>query len=76
MVNALDVDAIYVSYNEKDGRGMAAYAPLMMERVLLYGYAAGVYSSRKIQAKTFDDVAFRFLSADEHPRWRSSASVI
>jgi transposase len=67
VVNALDLDAIYLSYSEKDGRGMAAYAPAMMVRVLLYGYATGVYSSRKIQSKTYDDVAFRFLSADEHP---------
>ena len=34
---------------------------------MLYGYATGVYSSRKIEAKTYDDVAFRFLSADAHP---------
>jgi len=67
VVNALDLDGIYSSYNEKDGRGMAAYAPAMMVRVLLYGYATGVYSSRKMQARTYDDVAFRFLSADEHP---------
>jgi transposase len=67
VVSALDLDAVYSSYNEKDGRGMAAYAPAMMVRVLLYGYAIGVYSSRKIQAKTYDDVAFRFLSADAHP---------
>src|SRR5271154_5673378 len=67
VVNALDLEGIYVSYSEKDGRGMSAYAPAMMVRVLLYGYATGVYSSRKIQAKTYDDVAFRFLSADEHP---------
>ena len=66
-MNALDLDAIYLSYNEKDGRGMSAYAPAMMVRVLLYGYATGIYSSRKIQAKSYDDVAFRFLSADEHP---------
>ena len=46
---------------------MSAYAPAMMVCVLLYGYATGVYSSRKIQTKTYDDVAFRFLSADEHP---------
>jgi hypothetical protein len=39
----------------------------MMARVPLYGYATGVYSSRKIQTKTYDDVGFRFLSADEHP---------
>lgn len=67
VVNALDLEAIYASYDEKDGRGLSAYAPLMMVRVLLYGYATGVYSSRKIQAKTYDDVAFRYLSADEHP---------
>ena len=67
VVNALDLEAIYASYGEKDGRGMSAYAPAMMVRVLLYGYATGVYSSRKLQAKTYDDVAFRFLSADEHP---------
>src|SRR5271167_3696407 len=67
VVNALDLEGIYASYSEKDGRGMSAYAPAMMVRVLLYGYATGVYSSRKIQAKTYDDVAFRFLSADEHP---------
>jgi transposase len=67
VVSALDLDAIYSSYNDKDGRGLSAYAPAMMIRVLLYGYATGIYSSRKIQAKTYDDVAFRFLSADEHP---------
>jgi hypothetical protein len=52
VVNALDLEGIYASYSEKDGRGMSAYAPAMMVRVLLYGYATGVYSSRKIQAKT------------------------
>jgi len=67
VVATLDLDAIYQSYNEKDGRGMAAYAPVMMVRVLLYGYATGIFSSRKIQAKTYDDVAFRYLAADEHP---------
>jgi hypothetical protein len=39
----------------------------MMVRLLLYGYATGVYSSRKIQTRTFEDVAFRFLSGDQHP---------
>jgi transposase len=67
VVNALDLEAIYASYSEKDGRGLSAYAPAMMVRVLLYGYATGVYSSRKIQLRTYEDVAFRFLSADAHP---------
>ena len=67
MVSTLDLSAIYASYQEKDGRGQAAYAPEMMVRLLLYGYARGVYSSRKIQTRTFEDVAFRYLSGDQHP---------
>ena len=67
VVSALDLSAIYKSYEEKDGRGQAAYAPEMMVRLLLYGYATGIYSSRKIQTRTFDDLAFRYLSGDQHP---------
>ena len=67
VVETLDLGAIYASYDAKDGRGQAAYAPEMMLRLLLYGYCVGVVSSRKIEARTHDDVAFRFLSADEHP---------
>jgi len=64
---ALDLSAIYASYDAGDGRGQSAYAPEMMLRVLLYGYATGVYSSRKIEGRTYADVAFRYLSADAHP---------
>jgi len=67
VVSALDLSAIYTSYQEKDGRGQSAYAPEMMVRLLLYGYANGVYSSRKIETRTFEDVAFRYLSGDQHP---------
>jgi transposase len=67
VVSALDLSAIYKSYQDKDGRGQAAYAPEMMVRLLLYGYAQGVYSSRKIETRTFEDVAFRYLSGDQHP---------
>ncbi len=67
VVSELDLAPIYAWYAEGDGGGLSAYAPEMMTRVLLYGYATGVYSSRRLQAKTHDDVAFRFLSADEHP---------
>jgi transposase len=56
--SALDMCASYKPCEEKDGRGQAAYAPKMMVRLLLYGYATGVYSSRKIQTRTFEDVAF------------------
>jgi transposase len=67
VVSALDLSAIYASYEARDGRGQSAYAPAMMVRVLLYGYATGVYSSRKIEARTYEDVAFRYLSGDSHP---------
>ena len=67
VVSALDLSAIYTSYEEKDGRGQASYAPEMMVRLLLYGYARGVYSSRKIETRTLEDVAFRYLSGDQHP---------
>ena len=66
-MSALDLSAVYASYEAKDGRGQSACAPGMMVRVLLYGYATGVYSSRKMEAKIYDDVPFRFLSADAHP---------
>ena len=67
VVSALDLSAIYASYDDKDGRGGSAYSPEMMLRVLLYGYARGVYSSRKIEARTYEEVAFRYLSGDQHP---------
>jgi transposase len=67
VVDSLDMGAIYASYDEKDGRGQAAYPPTMMLRVLLYGYCTGTCSSRQIEAKTSDDVAFRYLAANAHP---------
>src|SRR5713101_6475855 len=67
VVDSLDLGAIYAGYDEKDGRGQAAYHPAMMVRVLLYGYCTGTCSSRQIEAETYEDVAFRYLAADEHP---------
>ena len=46
---------------------MAAYHPVMMVRLLLYGYCRGIVSSRKIERATYEDVAFRYLAADQHP---------
>jgi transposase len=67
LMKNLDLSAFYRSYEEKDGRGQAAYHPVMMVRLLLYGYCVGVMSSRQIEKRTYEDVAFRYLSADEHP---------
>lgn len=63
----LDLKGVLAKYGRKDGRGRAAYHPLMMVRLLLYGYAVGIRSSRKIEAATYTDVAFRYLAADQHP---------
>jgi transposase len=49
------------------GRGSAAYHPEVMLGLLVYGYATGVFSSRKIERATYDSVAFRYLAAGSHP---------
>ena len=67
LVDTLDLSAFYRSYEEKDGRGQAAYHPVMMVRLFIYGYCTGVVSSRQIEKRTYEDVAFRYLSADSHP---------
>jgi transposase len=63
----LDLSAIYAAYERKDGRGLSAYHPLLLTRLLLYGYAIGVTSSRRIERATHEDVAFRYLAANQHP---------
>ncbi len=67
VVETLDLSAIYAKYEEGDGRGLAAYDPRMMVRLLIYGYCRGVASSRRMERATYEDVAFRYLAADEHP---------
>jgi transposase len=67
VVDGLDLSQILAMYERRDGRGMAAYHPVLMVRVLLYGYCLGVVSSRKIERATYEDVAFRYLAADQHP---------
>lgn len=64
--STLDLDDIYAQY-EGDGRGLAAYHPLMMVRLLVYGYATGRRSSRVIERATHEDVAFRYLSVNQQP---------
>ncbi|MEO8029176.1 MAG: IS1182 family transposase [Bryobacteraceae bacterium] len=67
VVHSLDLRAILAVYDRKDGRGLAAYHPEMLTRLLLYAYAMGRTSSRAIERATYDDVAFRYLAADRHP---------
>ena len=49
------------------GKGFKAYHPEILLSLLFYGYATGVFSSRKIEQATYDSVAFRFISANTHP---------
>jgi len=67
VTNELDLSAIYAQYGRQDGRGLSAYHPLLLTRLLLYGYCVGVTSSRRIERATHDDVAFRYLAANQHP---------
>jgi transposase len=67
VVETLDLTAMYATYEVKDGRGLAAYDPRMMVRLLIYAYCRGVPGSRRIERATHEDVAFRYLAADQHP---------
>jgi transposase len=66
VVEQLDLSEILNSY-EDDLRGRPPYHPAMMIKLLIYGYCTGRMSSRKIEQATYDDVAFRVLSANQHP---------
>ena len=67
----LDLSEIYASYEEASGA--PPYDPRMMLKLLLYGYSIGVTSSREIERRCATDVAFRWLSANEAPDYRSIA---
>ncbi len=68
---ALDLSAIYAGY--EDERGYPPYDPRLLVKLLVYGYANGVVSSRKLERATYRDVAVRMLCADQHPDYRSIA---
>jgi transposase len=70
VVDELDLSAIESVYKEED-RGQPPYHPRMMVKVLLYGYCVGVFSSRRIQKRLTEDVAFRVLAAGNQPDFRT-----
>jgi len=67
----LDLTPFLASYTE--ARGFPPYHPKLMLKVLLYGYTIGARSSRKIETRCHDDVAFRYLAANGAPDFRSMA---
>lgn len=74
VVDELDLSAIVGTYESGDGRGRPPYHPVMMVKLLVYGYSIGKVSSRKIEQATYGDVAFRVLACNQHPDHDSIAS--
>lgn len=66
VVAALDLSEFY-AYYERQARGAPPFNPQMMVGLLLYGYCVGVASSRKIERRTYEDVAFRVIAGGQHP---------
>ena len=64
MISWLDLSAIYAQYAPVGGE---AYAPEILLGLLFYGYATGVFSSRKIEKATYESIPFRFLAGGWHP---------
>lgn len=64
IVEQLDLKSLERAYGTS---GSAPFHPALLLSILVYGYATGVFSSRKLENATYDSVAFRFVAADEHP---------
>lgn len=71
VVEQLDLQPLKSSYC---GRGSQPYNPEMLVALLFYGYATGVFSSRKLERSTYDSVAFRYIAANAHPDHDTIAS--
>jgi transposase len=72
LIDQLDLSAILAGYEDED-RGYPPYHPVMLTKVLVYAYCVGVFSSRRIQRRLAEDVAFRVLAAGNQPDFRTIA---
>ena len=70
IVDEMDLTPIF-AYYEDEQRGAPPYDPCMMTKVLFYSYCIGVTSSRKIEKKLYEDIAFRYLAAGNFPDFRT-----
>ncbi len=75
VIDVLDLSAIEDAIQEKDPRGERPYNPRMMLALLVYGYCTGVFSSRKIERRTYEDVAFRYLAGGQHPEFSTICTL-
>jgi transposase len=74
VVESLNLAGILNPYEEGDGRGRPPYHPVLMVKLLVYGYCTGRMSSRKLEQATHDDVAFRVLTCNQQPDHDSIAA--
>ena len=72
LIDHMDLSAITAVYEEEE-RGYPPYHPVMLTKVLVYAYCVGVFSSRRIQRRLMEDVAFRVLAAGNQPDFRTIA---
>jgi transposase len=72
LIDQLDLSAITRVY-ENEERGYPPYHPVMLTKVLMYAYCVGVFSSRRIQRRLVEDIAFRVLAAGNEPDFRTIA---
>jgi transposase len=70
VVDQLDLSAMHAVY-EKEKRGQPPYDPLLMTKLLVYGYCTGVFSSRRIQKRLQEDIPFKVLTAGNEPDFRT-----
>jgi len=71
VVDGLDLRELIADYDSPEGKGAPPYHPRMLLKVLVYGYATGVFSSRKLASRCVEDVGFRYLSAQQEPDFRT-----
>src|SRR5258705_253476 len=72
LIDQLDLSAITAVYDDEE-RGYPPYHPVMLTKVLVYGYCVGVFSSRRIQRRLLEDIPFRVLAAGNEPDFRTIA---
>lgn len=71
VVDEMDLSAFYGRHEESDPRGNQPFHPAMMLKILIYAYATGTFSSRRIAQKIEEDVAYRVLAAGNFPQHRT-----
>jgi transposase len=72
VVDQLDLSKLTRQYA---GRGSKAYHPATLLAILVYGYATGIFSSRRLERATYDSVAFRYIAANQPSRSRQPGDV-